>query len=694
MTAPSIPAQNKNASTVAAAEAFPHEPTTPILNFPKSLRQERRWLAWKLDADKKTPISPVTGSFASSNDPNTWASFDDAHAYATANGLGLGLAINNSLLDLTPLVAIDFDHVTAKGEPAPEWATDVFHELGSFTERSVSGTGFHTFVAGELPEGVKEIVGGAIEQDIHGGKQKVELFNQKMLVVTGDCLPGLTEIKPASTTKLVELGERAKAGFGRIKKPVASVSSLVLMDKVAERLALLESGESPSGDKSEDDFAYVALLAEQGLSDSEIDSRFRVSGRMREKWEREDYRDRTISKVRKAHAQKLSAGLSKPAEPAKIVNPDDWRGLFHTYDETINAPPLSFLIDGFLQEDGLTFFGGLAGHGKTLIMLNVVKSLLDGQPLFGHFPVVKPAKRVLYLVPESGLGPFVHRLKMFRLLDYVKDGRLFFRTMTANDQDATLSDPRILKAAEGADVFLDTAIRFAAGEENSASDNRAFAKMLFNLQAAGARCVVGAHHAPKGFENRESITLDNALRGSGDIGAMLATCWAVRQTDAETNRVYMKCVKGRDFQSCLPFEVEGRPWIDETGSFKMVCTPGSAGLAVSRVKDEKPGIRLARGLRAEGKTLDDIAEVLGVSLRTVERWSSGGKLGPQTDSSPTTAHSQKQEKQNPDHKNLSSSLEGSVGWDKNRTDISVNSMGFCRLSVSPEALSAEDGRVA
>lgn len=113
-----------------------------------------------------------------------------------------------------------------------------------------------------------------------------------------------------------------------------------------------------------------------------------------------------------------------------------------------------------------------------------------------------------------------------------------------------LNDPLLLEAARGADVFLDTAVRFMDGDENSASDHRTFAETLFRLLAAGARTVTGAHHSPKGFENREAITLDNALRGSGDIGPMLSTAWAVRQTDFATNRIYVKNVKPRDFEPC------------------------------------------------------------------------------------------------------------------------------------------------
>jgi hypothetical protein len=309
-----------------------------------------------------------------------------------------------------------------------------------------------------------------------------------------------------------------------------------------------------------------------------------------------------------------------------VIDISAWPALFHSYEEAITAPPLTFAIEGFLQEGGITFLGGLAGHGKTLVMLNIAKALLEGHALFGHEPFrVMTSKRVLYLIPESGLGPFVHRLKVFRLLDQVKAGRLFFRTLSAKEQ-IELNDPRLLKAAEGADVFLDTAVRFMTGEENSASDHRKFADLLFNLQRVGARTVTGAHHSPKAFEKQDSLSLENAFRGSGDVGAMLATAWALRQTDFQTNRILIKNVKPRDFEPCQPFEIEGRPWIDQTGAFKIVSLPGMARPRVPKL--EKPELLNARLLRGQGLELADIAAQVGVGLRTIERWSSEGKLKP------------------------------------------------------------------
>jgi hypothetical protein len=257
------------------------------------------------------------------------------------------------------------------------------------------------------------------------------------------------------------------------------------------------------------------------------------------------------------------------------VTDDNWRGIFHTYLDFVNAPELSFAIRGWLQQDGLTMIGGLAGHGKTWIMLQMVRSLLTGEPLFEHeyFSVTQKAERVVYLVPEVSIGPFKYRLEKTRLMEFVRDGKLLVRTLSSAE-DVPLSDPRIRRAAAGADVFLDTAIRFMEGDEKSAEDAKRFAATLFAIQKAGARTVTGAHHSPKSLKGDSDLSLENVLRGSGDIGAMLATCWGVWSKDEETNRVYVKNVKARDFEPVRHFEIQGRPHIDETGQFKMVCEPG------------------------------------------------------------------------------------------------------------------------
>jgi len=54
-------------------------------------------------------------------------------------------------------------------------------------------------------------------------------------------------------------------------------------------------------------------------------------------------------------------------EKCSPVDPNKWGELFHTYEDVINTPPLKFAIHGWLQAEGITMYGGLPGHGKTLM---------------------------------------------------------------------------------------------------------------------------------------------------------------------------------------------------------------------------------------------------------------------------------------------------------------------------------------
>lgn len=141
---------------------------------------------------------------------------------------------------------------------------------------------------------------------------------------------------------------------------------------------------------------------------------------------------------------------------------------------------------------------------------------------------------------------------------------------------------------KGADVFLDTAIRFMDGAEDDES-SKIFADTLFGLQRAGARTICGAHHSPKSFGKDNFMTLENVLRGSGDIGAMLATCWGLSQIDATSNRIFVQNVKTRDFSPCEPFIIQGRPSIDASGDFELTDPPGFAGDLSDHKSDRKPG---------------------------------------------------------------------------------------------------------
>jgi hypothetical protein len=228
-------------------------------------------------------------------------------------------------------------------------------------------------------------------------------------------------------------------------------------------------------------------------------------------------------------------------------------GTFHTKREACNAPPVTFLIKGFLQCEGVTAIAGPVRERKSLIALNIAHALVTGEKLFGHFDVVKQPKRVIYLCPEMALGPFTDRVKKMGLLKYVGDTFLY-RTLSA-DGPFDLQNDTFQFALPDSVVFLDTAIRFLEGDENSSKDVRKFADTIFSLLKLGAEAVVILHHSPKG--TGDAMSLENALRGSGDMGAFLSACWGTRLQDPEhpyKSTSYLENLKQRDFE-CQPFEV-------------------------------------------------------------------------------------------------------------------------------------------
>ena len=185
---------------------------------------------------------------------------------------------------------------------------------------------------------------------------------------------------------------------------------------------------------------------------------------------------------------------------------------------------------------------------KSLIALNVAHALVTGEKLFDYFEVLKKPERVLYLCPEVSLGPFTDRLKKIGLIDYVGEN-LFYRTLSA-DGTLKLDDPALEEALPGSVVILDTAVRFFEGDESSSQDARAFADQIFALLRAGAESVVMLHHSPK--DSGEFMTLENAMRGSGDLGAFLACCWGTKLQDPSKpyeSASFLSNLKQRDFES-------------------------------------------------------------------------------------------------------------------------------------------------
>jgi hypothetical protein len=227
---------------------------------------------------------------------------------------------------------------------------------------------------------------------------------------------------------------------------------------------------------------------------------------------------------RQQQAEQLLKNMKEKKVPTTTPSePIHWRSKFHTVDELADGD-IDWLIENVLPE-GVAFVGALSGAGKTWFCLSLARALTTGKKFLGNHSVLTPVD-VLYLCPEMSEKTFKKRCKLFGISEH-------FRCQTISDGvPINLADPCLNAAVSELRpvVFLDTAIRFSNVEdENSAGEfSQGMAKAIFALKHMGARAVVCLHHRAKAGAEAEELTLENSLRGSGDIGAICDVVWGLQ----------------------------------------------------------------------------------------------------------------------------------------------------------------------
>jgi len=123
----------------------------------EELKALRRWLVRRAD---KVPLRAADGSLASSTNPADWCSYEEAKARCDVDGqLGLGFVLceadHYTCIDLDD--ATDPKHNLAADEVNEVQATQaaIIQHFNSYTEFSPSGKGFHIWVKGTIPRGIK-----------------------------------------------------------------------------------------------------------------------------------------------------------------------------------------------------------------------------------------------------------------------------------------------------------------------------------------------------------------------------------------------------------------------------------------------------------------------------------------------------------------------------------------------------------
>lgn len=261
-----------------------------ILNtVPKELQLQNVWCLWKLERKDgrktKIPFQP-TGAHASSTNPDTWNSLEVCYqALQGGNYNGIGLVLTG----VKDVVFVDLDHCLINGEPN-EFARSVLQLFpNTYSEVSQSGAGLHILVRGAIPHAIK--------------KPEIELYSTgRYVACTFDSFNGSQSIQNGGQA-LQDLYQRYTPKAKRKRRAPAPV---VLQDDetVLKRACRADSkfADLYAGNwtpyyhsHSEADCALCCKLAFwTDRSEEQINRLFCSSGLYRSKWEREDYRRRTI----------------------------------------------------------------------------------------------------------------------------------------------------------------------------------------------------------------------------------------------------------------------------------------------------------------------------------------------------------------------------------------------------------------
>lgn len=324
-----------------------------MTHIPSEMRTIPQWVGFTLEnmpngRTSKKPIDPRTLYGASSTNPDTWGTYEEALAcigkdsrFGKVDGVGFVLS--------PPYCGIDLDHVidSQTGELHAD-AIDIVETMDSYTERSPSGTGLHIIYRGSVHPEWKKKQAGAF-----GENTDLEMYQQgRYFTVTGDVFENYTDIHDREDYAALVQKTYMKKQKQESHAQKAEISGSVTMqeDELLDAARNSKNGllfsdlmegrwEKYYGSQSEADMALCSMLAFWFCKDERhIDKVFRQSGLMRDKWDRKQsgstYGALTVKKaVNDCREVYTGKSLLSQGDYEITIMPKQW----HSFDDTGNA---------------------------------------------------------------------------------------------------------------------------------------------------------------------------------------------------------------------------------------------------------------------------------------------------------------------------------------------------------------------
>jgi hypothetical protein len=614
------------------------------LSIPHELRARKQWVvwSWRWNGERwdKPPLR-LSGAPASSTDPSSWMIFDHAEAAVRSGKFdGVGYVFTSD----DPYCGIDLDRVRdPDGGELEEWAVDQLRRLDSYCEISPSGTGVKLWAKATKP-------GKDCRRQFENGE--IEVYDKaRYFCMTGQRLPGTPATINERQEQVSRFYERVFRNpaekNGQAHAPTTGQATAPHANTLSDADIIRLASESRNGDKfkrlwagqlsdygdddSRADSALLCMLCFYSRDPNQLDSLFRQSGLYREKWDRPDYRQRTIdhalSVVKEQYRGKSERRQEQGGKPANQEAAADGGYRFNPIDSPTfaskNLLP-KWLVKRILVEGMATVVGGPRKSLKTTIVCDLVISAASATPFLGTFdvPCAIPSA---FISGESGDFTIQETSKRicaakgidlatlpiwwdFRLPQFAEVSHLASLRDGLKERGIRLCaiDPIYLSLMGG-----------DAGAKLSSSDLFDMGPLLLS---AGRACLdagatpILAHHTKKATATSlEPLELED-LSGAGV--AEFARTWLLLsrfepyEAGSGVHKLWMAVGGSVGFGSLSALQIEEGPIADDFSGRKWQVTVIAAGDARAKKRDEKEEEKTTKTEQAhkkeEGKVLVEL----------------------------------------------------------------------------------------
>ena len=350
-------------------------------NIPAELKKLNQWVCAN---PNKRPINPKDGTAATSTDPNTWTSFEEAER--SLNGLRPHIGFVLTTRDDYVIIDLDDPYKEEK-----EWTDDqrakyaelnkkILDTFESYTETSQSGKGAHIVVKGKLPKGYR--------------RDTVEVYAAERYMIFTGCIMKdvpIVECQDLLDQLIKEMGADSRADSVLQDEDDTysdqEIVEMAMSASNADKFNSLTNGdwEHSYPSQSEADLALISIICFYTSSNEQVRRIFRMSALgKREKANKNDkYIDFAITRFRS----------NQPP-------PVDFEAIKNQVTEVIHKPT------ELKEKDEFSFPPGLVGQ----IADYIYKSAIRPVPEIGLAAAIAMVSGVVgrqYNVSGTGLNQYI-----------------------------------------------------------------------------------------------------------------------------------------------------------------------------------------------------------------------------------------------------------------------------------------------